>query len=228
MKGLSVVATASLIAFALAGGANAADLGRPVYKAPPPSPPPVWSWTGFYIGVNAGGSIGRDPTSFSESGIGTVVTDALSPAGFIGGGQLGYNYQFAPNWVAGIEGDFQGASQKDSGCIGLCGGNPPIPSETLNITQKVEWFATLRARLGYTNGDWLWYVTGGGAWAQVHNDLVSSFFGVSGSANFDEADGRLVAVSRRTWAAIGPQSSNISIWISAALPIPYPLLHPVQ
>ena len=173
MRRFRFAALAAVAVFGFASAASAADL--PV-KAPVYAPPPVWSWTGFYLGVNAGGSIGRDPTTLNTptENLGSAT---LSPAGFIGGGQLGYNYQFAPNWVAGIEGDFQGASQKDSACF--------LTNCEFSVDQKVEWFATLRARVGYTNGDWLWYVTGGGAWAQIQNDFA--FSGGAGSASFDQS-----------------------------------------
>ncbi len=172
MRFLSLVAAAAFVAST--GLSSAADLPR---KAPAYVPPaPVWSWTGFYVGVNAGGSIGRDPTSFFTGPAGgpfttLVATHTMSPAGFIGGGQVGYNWQFAPNWVLGVEGDFQGASQKDLSCVGDCGGGG---GTVITASQKIEWFATARARLGYTNGDWLWYITGGGAWAKVNNELVVS------------------------------------------------------
>ncbi len=102
---------------------------------------------------------------------------------FVGGGQIGYNYQFAPNWVVGVEGDFQGTTQKDSACIGVgCTGNG---GTFFTAEQKLNWFATVRARFGYTNGDWLWYVTGGGAWGEIHNDFrVFIPTDVAFSANF--------------------------------------------
>ena len=105
-------------------------------------------------------------------------------AGFVGGGQFGYNYQFAPNWVVGVEGDFQGTTQKDSACIGVgCTGNG---GTFFTAEQKLNWFATVRARFGYTNGDWLWYVTGGGAWGEIHNDFrVFIPTDVAFSANFN-------------------------------------------
>jgi outer membrane immunogenic protein len=114
----------------------------PVYKAAPAAAP-VWSWTGFYIGGNLGGSIGRDPTTQSvPAANATLATFTLSPAGFIGGGQIGYNYQFAPNWLIGVEGDIQGASQRDSSCVGNCSFAGGIGSLTLTDSQKVKWFAT--------------------------------------------------------------------------------------
>ena len=190
MRRFSIAAVAAVSTIAFVQFASAADLPTkaPIYTAPPP---PVWSWTGFYIGVNVGGSIGRDPTHVSEFGpgvIGNIVSQTISPAGFIGGGQIGYNYQFAPNWVVGLEGDYQGASQKDSSCFGSCGAIGG-GSAALNITQKVESFATARARLGYTGSPYLWYVTGGAAWAKVHNELVFTTASIAseGSANFNKS-----------------------------------------
>lgn len=92
----------------------------------PPALVPVASWTGFYAGVNAGGGWGTKqinnsvinnpcPVNFFcfATGASNAVLPgqfATHPHGFIGGGQIGYNYQLAPNWVAGIETDFQGAN----------------------------------------------------------------------------------------------------------------------
>ena len=178
------IAVASLL-FVFASTASAADMGAPVYKAPPPVAP-AWSWTGFYIGVNAGGVIAHNPYTMSDATLGTTVgTGTMSPAGFAGGGQIGYNYQFAPNWVIGVEGDFQGASGSDSACSGDCSSTGGF---FFTAEQKLKWFATARARLGYTNGDWLWYVTGGGAWAELHNDfLVFTPTDLPGSANFNQS-----------------------------------------
>jgi outer membrane immunogenic protein len=190
MGRLSVAWIAAVSAVALTQAAFAADIPTkaPIYKAPVAAP--EYNWTGFYVGVNAGGSIGRDPTTQSISnGIGsaTVGTFTMSPAGFIGGGQIGYNYQFARHWVVGVEGDFQGASQKDSSCVLSCNGT--VSTFTIDDTQKIKWFATARARFGYTGSPFLWYVTGGAAWAQVQNDLTVfvNLVDGSGSANFNQS-----------------------------------------
>lgn len=130
---------------------------------------PAYNWTGFYLGLNAGGSFGNNPTTEVNETLGVILgTPTLSPSGFVGGGQLGYNYQFAPHWVIGIEGDFQGTSQHDSNCTGS--GCTVLGNFYFTDDQKLKWFATLRGRLGYAEGDWLFYVTGGGAWGQIHND----------------------------------------------------------
>ena len=83
---------------------------------------------GFYVGLNAGGGWGSNKidNSFApgtcNAGFCSLFFTALNtaipgqfdidPSGFIGGGQIGYNYQFASSWVAGLEADFQGANIK--------------------------------------------------------------------------------------------------------------------
>src|SRR5580692_2947522 len=103
-----VLATVSLLALGLSS-AFAADMA---VKAPPPMyvPAPVWSWTGFYIGGNVGagwGTTEANLNSISVPGLGSeainLPIDQNSRSGFLGGGQIGYNYQFG--WaVIGVEG----------------------------------------------------------------------------------------------------------------------------
>ena len=71
MKKKAFLTSASFGALILASGAQAADLARPVYKAPV-APPPAWSWTGFYVGATLGGvvehdSVTNDPTRDRKS-----------------------------------------------------------------------------------------------------------------------------------------------------------------
>jgi outer membrane immunogenic protein len=169
LLGAAVTVTAS----ALANLAVAADLGIAARAAPPVFvPPPAFDWTGFYIGANAGGSIGRNPTDLTSNGVVPEGSFIISPAGFAGGGQIGYNWQVAPNWVFGLEGDFQGTTQRDTALSAPIGEPAGEAGSTLVTRQKLDWFATARARLGYTNGDWLWYVTGGGAWGRITQDFI--------------------------------------------------------
>src|SRR5580704_3725486 len=89
-------AGAILASFAAIHSASAADLAL---KAPPP-PAPVYSWTGWYVGLNLGGSFGRagDTTTF---GAGPTLLSSTSSRldGVIGGGQIGYNWQVNNNWL---------------------------------------------------------------------------------------------------------------------------------
>jgi outer membrane immunogenic protein len=143
---LSGVALAVLVATP----ALAADMATrgPVYKAPAVAP--LFNWTGFYIGAHAGYGWG-DASGFSTNG-------------WFGGGQLGVNYQFAPNWVWGVEADISGAD--------VSGGNAAVQRF------KTDIFGTARLRLGYTVDRAMFYGTGGLAWA----DSNASLAGVSDSS----------------------------------------------
>ena len=93
--------------------AQAADLPRapaPAPMAPVAYAPPVYNWTGFYIGGHLGGGFANSSWNDPFSG----GTDTFNKGGFLGGGQIGYNAQF--NWlVFGVEGDFSWTGLKGSG-----------------------------------------------------------------------------------------------------------------
>jgi outer membrane immunogenic protein len=160
----------------------AADIAvkAPVYKAAPPIIP-VFSWTGFYAGLNIGYGWGRSRTdeNFSDNGTGALlatINNSSNMNGVIGGGQVGYNWQFG-NWVAGFETDFQGSGQKSNRTI-VCpaatctnaGGDV-----TGNLDEKLPWFGTVRGRFGATvTPTVLAYVTGGLAYGEVKNNLTVS------------------------------------------------------
>jgi len=99
MKKTSIALLAAASLLAITQAASAADMSRPIYKAPPPVAP-VWSWTGFYIGGHLGGAWSSESATVAGFGAG-----GIDPSGFIAGGQIGYNWQFHPNWVVGVEGD---------------------------------------------------------------------------------------------------------------------------
>jgi outer membrane immunogenic protein len=150
--------------------AFAADLR--VAPAPAPAPPP--SWTGLYIGVHAGaawqnfssGSI-NDPNGFLASG----TLPGNSALGAVGGLQAGYNWQFAPAWVVGVEGDISWTSLADQrggpalGPNGLLAG----PNASVTLNANTQWLASARAKLGFTGwfNNTMLYVTGEGAWANI-------------------------------------------------------------
>jgi outer membrane immunogenic protein len=167
---------------------------------------PVYSWTGWYAGVNVGASFGRAKTDFNVTPIGTTAvpnvpalqnspgfgfSDTNSPSGFIGGGQIGYNWQYSPLIVVGLEADIQGALEKDSnnltnsfsGFIRIPPGgiipNTAGTAGTIYSTQ-IDWFGTVRARIGYVwgNGEVMSYITGGLAYGEVKingTNTVSAF-----------------------------------------------------
>jgi outer membrane immunogenic protein len=132
--------------------------------APAYVPPPLaWSWTGFYVGANVGWAGSTDAvinhgTDTGPGGLGTSLLNGgipgainLNQTGFIGGGQVGYNWQVWPTWVVGIEADFQGADAKGSNAFTFLGA-PGILPITTTFTRELDWLGTLRGRFGY-----LWF-----------------------------------------------------------------------
>jgi outer membrane immunogenic protein len=114
------------------------------------------TWNGFYAGLNAGGMFGNTSTSFN----GLAGPAGLSGAGsgFVGGAQAGYNYLLGPV-ILGGEIDFQGSTF----AAGVNGGGGAGPFST---TERVPWFSTMRARVGYPVGSVMPYITGGAVWGQ--------------------------------------------------------------
>ncbi len=147
----------------LAGSAFAADLGTTMpYTAPPVAPVPLFSWTGCYIGGNIGGGFGHtDITGQGRIPSASVGTDT---SGFIGGGQVGCNYQFTPNWVVGAEGMFDFGDIKGSQDSGVRG-------ELSTINSQTDWLTSATGRLGYSWDRWMLYAKGGAAWA--HDNYVT-------------------------------------------------------
>jgi outer membrane immunogenic protein len=151
----------------VAGTAQAADLGRPVYKAPPPA---YFSWSGCYIGADAGFAWQRD--RLHETVRGTNVTsnfspvDAAKPDGAKLGGYLGCNWQWGGPWVVGIEGDAEFADVGGRANY-INTGTPPD-----FYRAHTDFQGSVRARLGYAVDRSLFYITGGGAWADVKHTYV--------------------------------------------------------
>ena len=158
------------------GAAVAADLSRPVYKAPPAGALPVaYDWTGLYIGGHIG--YGWADKSWQDLiGFGTVSHKA---DGFLGGGQAGFNFQTGM-FVFGVEGDVSWADLKGGSTTG------PLLLAPLgaNFNTKVDWTATLTGRVGLAFDRWLVYGKGGVAWA--HDTYNTNFYTFPGSVSLDE------------------------------------------
>ncbi len=175
------VILASLAALALVGPAFAADLTpRP---APVYAPPALPAWTGFYVGLNAGGGIGTATSDFSAAGT-TFASVDNSLTGAVAGAQAGYNWQSGP-LVYGVETDIQWSNAKgtlSAPCVpGLCG-----VALTANYSQEVSWFGTVRGRLGYAQNGWLLYGTAGYAYGQLTTNANAS--AGAASASFSATD----------------------------------------
>jgi outer membrane immunogenic protein len=180
---LRTILISGLATALLGGAAFAADL--PTKKAAPVfvPPPPVVSWTGFYIGVNGG--YAGDQFKYPFSGYyGELISGSgsasLTSSGFLGGLQAGYNWQLAPSWVIGAEADIDGASitgKVNLGVAGLFEDDSVSGSATAKSVQN--YLGTVRARIGYLVTDrFLMFATGGLA----YGDAKSS---VSAQASFD-------------------------------------------
>jgi outer membrane immunogenic protein len=142
--------------------ASAADLPL---KAPPAPFVPRFSWTGCYIGGHVGAGLAR--TDWTNTFNGTATGDLLpgdsfseSDTGFVGGGQLGCNYQI-DQWVLGLEGTFAGSTIQHDFANNIFGGADDIFSAEINS------IATVTGRLGYALDTWLLYIKGGYAGADV-------------------------------------------------------------
>jgi len=151
-------------------------------KALPPSAPP-YNWTGFYAGVNAGYGWGNTNTDFnflpSAAAFGQApFSIKMNPAGFVGGGQAGYNYQ-SGIWVFGLEADISYADIKSSGSnnVLLLFPGPGVNAGAFALAnQKMDWFGTVRPRLGVTPIDRLLvYATGGLAYGHVGYSALTQF-----------------------------------------------------
>jgi outer membrane immunogenic protein len=158
---------AGAVVAAFASGAQAADLGVQRVAVPSAIAAPVFNWTGFYLGLNAGYAWGSY-TQFSAIGVGPGV----SPKGFVGGGQIGYNYQIN-NIVLGLETDFQSGPRGSSpvgtaGPFYLCGTGP--------CTVNINWFGTARARAGVAVDRALIYATGGLAYGHFNGGIQNSTY----------------------------------------------------
>jgi outer membrane immunogenic protein len=178
-------------AVALAGltfPSAAADLGaRPITKAPVMAPAPVFTWTGCYVGGNVGFGFSNnndmtlapsaDPVSTAFWGPAFAAGAApslfpLGPNGVIGGGQVGCNWQMGA-FVLGLETDFQGSGMDDT--VGIATAVPGFAPGVFTASQSLDWFGTVRGRLGFAAGPWLFYGTGGLAYGRVGYGLNFAF-----------------------------------------------------
>jgi len=132
------------------------------------------NWTGFYIGLNAGAAFNDSTYDLSPSGIGSDLLPSDSgdfdDISFTGGAQAGYNYQIN-NFIIGLETDFNYNGIDESEHVSR---NFSDGRFRHTVTQKLDYFGTLRARLGFTPvNQWLLYATGGLAYGHVrsHSDV---------------------------------------------------------
>lgn len=235
MKRIVIGMAAAMSLFAT--GALAADLAARPYVKAPVMVDPVWSWTGFYVGANGGYSWGRSRTdvSYFNSATGAAIVPpagSITNASFdmnggIAGGQAGYNWQNA-NWVFGIEGDLQWSGEKGSAGYSCAGSavfpvaGPCLPGLTflpagaltntvLTIDQHLQWFGTVRGRVGIlATPKVLFYGTGGLAFGEIKTTGTMSGFTPAGVAVASVASN---STTRAGWTAgVGVEGKITQNW----------------
>jgi opacity protein-like surface antigen len=176
-----LLANFAALATIMAGSAQAADL--PIAKAPPPVP--RFSWTGCYLGGHIGGGWAKkditDPVQLVQDspvflGAGSTVgvtTVSPSPNGVVIGGQIGCDYQFASNFVIGVEGAASGSTMRSTRNAFLPLGNPDIAL----VKATTDFLPSLTARIGYAFDTVLVYARGGGALAGDKYEVSGTFIG---------------------------------------------------
>jgi outer membrane immunogenic protein len=168
-----LLGTVGLVALGMAAPASAADLPAKVYtKAPVVVPVPIYNWSGFYIGANAGGGFSNrclDVTAIN----GLNVFDAegcRNASGGIAGGQIGYRWQTASSWVFGLEAQGDWANLRNSNASLF------FPGDTW--TSKTNGLGLFTGQVGYAWNNALWYVKGGAAVANQRWDLFNTATGI--------------------------------------------------
>lgn len=182
-----VIISASLIA--LSAAASAADKDVPV-------------WSGLYVGVNGGYGWLNDTGNITSTFPGFLnvnVTRGFKTQGDFGGGQIGYNWQgkyFGPHFLLGIEADIQSAAIRESFSQGPSAGSGLFFDDVFRSSNSLDWFGTVRGRLGYTFDRTLVYATGGFAYGAL-NQQITAVNDVP--AVFEDAGNR----ARRTGFVVG-------------------------
>jgi len=176
MRRIVLVGVGLLSLSGFSGVASAADLpARPFPATPPVAPVATYTWTGCYIGAHLGGVISDDRTTNASGD-----SRDFSSVGFVGGGQIGCDYQFAPVWVAGVEGRAAWSSLKNTHAAAVRSAmtGAIIPSQ---FTLSNDLLASVTARLGYSFADrWLVFARGGAAW--THEKIDDAFTTLAGVA----------------------------------------------
>jgi len=227
MRRLSATLIAAVSAVAFMQIAAAADLPR---KAPAYTPPPpVYSWTGFYVGGTVGGAWSKADVSLNTvngasplyipsqiPGLDAIGSPNVSASNVIAGAKVGYNQQWA-SFVLGLEGDISSFRFNRSA---FTTGNPfplilpPAHPNVANFDTNVatSWLATVRGRLGYAVDRLLFYGTGGAAFSNV--SFSNAYQGHSPLGAGDEFGAASASETKTGWVAGGGIDYALAInWI---------------
>lgn len=171
----------AMLSLTAVGNAFSGDLAAPQYHhyQPPPPPPPVFNWTGFYAGGFIGGALSnQNVTATDLNGFNFAGNswDYGIDNSVIGGGTLGYNWQYPGSpFLVGIEGEV--------GYMHLTGSAAdPVDSNTISSARMGDWYGVLAGRLGWlVTPEWLFYAKGGAAWTDLNADVTAPGLIATGS-----------------------------------------------
>ena len=152
-----LLGTVALVALGATAPALAADMAARPYTKAPAYAAPIYSWTGFYIGGHVGGAFGGSDNNFNGLG-------GTNDGRFLGGVQVGADYQFAPNFVLGVEGQYSWlGSNNNTVVFGTTG---------YSYTNNQRALGSVTGRVGYTWGPAMLYVKGGYAYSDNSETLL--------------------------------------------------------
>jgi len=225
-RGWRLAAIVNGLALAIALPAGAADIPLKAHPTPPPPPP---SWTGFYVGAQIGAQWSdRRITYAGNDPIGTAVVNGIAiggdpiaihginSSGVTGGVDAGFNWQIDPSWLVGLEADFSIAGIKGSGngTSVLAAG---IANQTVASEQKLDWWGTVRARLGWlARPDLLLYGTGGFAYGKVALSDSYVFNAPAGGLLFGDLAGFSIRCNANATCMSGATSGVKYGWTAGA------------
>jgi outer membrane immunogenic protein len=122
-----------------------------------------YNWSGYYVGGNLGAGVGRTTFTAVSPGLSTTTSDEIR--GFVGGVQGGFNWQNGP-LVAGIEADLQFSHERNG-----------VTVFGMEFQNTLNYFSTLRGRVGYALDEWLFYATAGGGFAGNQDRYIFPLLG---------------------------------------------------
>ena len=205
---MSKLFRATAVLSALVGVSAVAEAADLHVKAPPrPAPPPVvvpppFSWSGFYVGGNLGA--GWSHRSLTDSRFGLQFDNGNNNATFVGGGQVGFNYQIN-NFVLGAEGDFDWAAKNSNTGTGVF-----IPTVgTIGVTSNNRWISSLAARFGVAVDRLLFYGKAGGGWVGADGFTLTNSTGASFLAASSRTDSGWLAGGGVEWAITDAWSARL-------------------
>ncbi len=177
---------AGLVSFlGFASAASAADLSERNWTKAPPLVAPAFNWSGFYAGVNAGGGWYDGGNITTSSNVSSIIPPAnivripvsnSDQAGVTAGGLVGYNYQM-DRVVLGVEADLNYLDLRSSrgGSTTVVLPSGVTGSFNFQSTSKIDWFGTVRGRIGFVPTERLLiYATGGLAYGEVKTNIANS------------------------------------------------------